>query len=232
MTVTYFRQRVPGPEADLEDAVAIHVGRLCPAYQHSRWVGGSLPIGAGRPDLVIALYEPEVIALAHAELSAVHILAYLRAVKQARLETISNRVGATENLLVSHLDELVQAEVLTAKAATYSLRPCWREILPEIVTVEAKVSDWQGAVEQAARNRVFAHRSFIALPEPVAKRIRRESIFSRTGLGILAVDVHHDVRVVRRAAKGQPRVWWYYYQVALVVAQELGGRTHAVRRTA
>src|SRR5688572_27648505 len=73
--VTYFRPRRPGPEADLEDQVAAYIPRLFAFSTERSWAARSVPIGAGMPDLVIAAYDPEVIALASAEITDTNILA-------------------------------------------------------------------------------------------------------------------------------------------------------------
>ena len=231
MSVTRFRQRTPGPECEIEDAIENHIKDLCFPHDPLLWMGGSIPVGAGRPDLVVASCDPNVLALAHVDMPTVEVLAYLRAVNEARPETIVNRIGATQEVVIRYLDGLVEAQAVSAHATTYSLAPCWREILPEVVTIEAKVSDWQRAVEQAARNRIFAHRSFVGLPDTVAKRVRREPVFAQLGLGIFGVNNKHEVRIVRRGDRRQPRVWWYYYQVALMIAQHFGRPENAICRT-
>lgn len=223
MTVTYFRQRRPGPEARLEDAVVGSLPALFPSREYPSWTAGSLPIGAGMPDLVVVSFEPKVIALARASLPTSEVLAYLRAVGCARAETISERLQKPENVIIECLDTLIEADAVTSNRSTYCLLPEWRDILREIVTIEAKVSNWRKAVAQAARNRVFAHRSFIALPDPIAQRVRKDALIRDLGIGLLAVDEDGGVRSLKRARRSQPRYWAYYYQIAALVAENTQG---------
>lgn len=231
MDVQYFRARKPGPEIVIENAVARRVPDLVQNNEHPLWTAGSLSIGAGAPDLVVVSCDPQVIALAHIEMPTAHVLAYLRAVGRARLETISSRTGRPQELILRCLHGLVEVDAVSTNEDTFSLSPHWREILPEIITVEAKVSNWRKAVEQASRNRIFSHKSFVALPDRVAQRIRSEKVFSQLGIGLLSVDANHDVTVVRRARRHQPRVWTYYYQLASLVANHLTGFDNALCRT-
>jgi hypothetical protein len=230
--VQYFRARRPGPEAIIENAVAERVPDLFQNEQHPLWMAGSLPIGAGMPDLVVVSCAPQVFALSHVEMPTPNILAYLRAVGRARLETIASRMGHPRELIIRCLNGLVEVEAVANNADTFFLSPNWRDILPEIVTIEAKVANWQKAVEQANRNRIFAHRSFIALPEKVAMRVKSEQALKRFGVGLLSVNDHHEVSVVRRARRHRPRVWTYYYQLASLVANHLTGFDNALHRTA
>jgi len=231
MNVKYFRPRRPGPEAIIENAVAREVSNLFPSQQLPLWAGGSVPIGAGIPDLIVVTCEPQVFALTHVQMPTAKILAYLRAVGRARLETISSRVGRPQEVILRCLNGLVEVQAVSNDAETFSLVPAWREILPEIITIEAKVANWQKATEQAYRNRIFAHRSYVALPERVAQRVGSEQVFSKLDIGILSVDDNQEVSVLRRPRRSQPRVWTYYYQLASLVASHFKGFDDAICRT-
>ena len=126
-------------------------------------------------------------ALANVELEGAEILAYLRAVGKARLDTIAERMGGSPGILSRRLYNLVEAEAVVSSSNTFSLTPVWRQILPEIVTIEIKVANWQRAIGQVARNRIFAHMSFVALPERVSQRVRTEPIFRTLGIGLISV---------------------------------------------
>jgi len=206
MDVAYFRPQRSGPEAVVENAVVNQIQNLFPSEGCFLWTAGSPPIGAGMPDLVVVSCEPQVFVLAQVEIPTAHILAYLRAVGCARLETIIERVGMPQETIIRCLNDLVKVEAVSRGKNTYSLLPIWREILPEIVTIEVKVTDWKRAVKQAARNRIFAHRSFVALPDHV-------------GIGLLSVADDHAVSVLRRSRRCKPRVWMYYYEIASLAAR-------------
>ena len=214
----HFRSHRPGPEAVIQDVVAERLPNLFPPSPHW-WTAASLPLGAGIPDLILVSYHPEVFALAHVDLSDAQILAYLRAVGRAKLETIARRIGASPKTLSRRLEVLVDAAAVFTASESFVLSPLWREILPEIITVEVKVSNWQRALEQAARNRIFAHRSFVALPDKVAQRVRPEPLFQQLGIGLLSVADDDSVSVLRKPRRRRPSVWTYYYRLASLVAR-------------
>ena len=219
MQITYFRPRRCGPEIKLENAVVKQIPYLFPSDNRLLWTAGSLPLGAGMPDLVIVSYEPEVFALSQLEMIDVHILAYLRTVGRASINTITERIGFPREKTVSRLKRLVGVNTILNNSNTFSLSPAWREILPEIITIEVKVRKWRKAIEQASRNRIFAHKSFVALPLSLAQRVRLEPIFRQFGIGLISVSDNSEVFVVRRARHQTPRVWTYYYQVAYLIAK-------------
>jgi DNA-binding Lrp family transcriptional regulator len=202
----------------MQDIVVHRIPELfCPSQ--NSWTAASLPLGAGVPDLVVVSYDPQVFALAHVDLTDAQILAYLRAVGKARLETIAQRMGTSPEKLSGRLSDLVEAEAIATSANTFSLTPPWRRILPEIITIEVKVSKWQKAIEQAARNRIFAHRSFVALPDKVARRIRSEEVLAALGIGLISVSENGIATVVRKPRRRSPTVWTYYYRLASILAR-------------
>jgi len=204
---------------------------LFPQENRLFWTAGSVPLGAGRPDIVLTTCEPQIMALTDVDVTSRAMLAYLRAVGRARSETISARLGKSLRAVERNLSSLVEANIVIVDRGSYVLSEDWRAVLPEIVTIEVKVGDWRRAVAQAARNRIFAHRSFIALPEQVAERVKTETIFRGLGIGLLKVEPGGDVRVVRRARRAMPKVWSYYYSLAFMAAEHLNGEVRGVHHS-
>lgn len=217
--VRYFRPIRPGPESLLEAAVARSIDRVISPTHHPRWLAGSLAVGAGMPDLLAVSWNPRVVAIADPTVADASILAYLRAVGCARFDTIVDRLGRSAERVAEPLDALVHASVVRQERGRFSLDPAWRHILPEVVSIEAKVADWRKAIAQAARNQLFSHRSFIALPSRVAAKAVQDAAVLRLGLGVLAVEMDESISVLHPARPSAPKVWSYYYQLAHRVAQ-------------
>jgi hypothetical protein len=226
-----YRPLRAGPEALLQKAVEGRLLSLFPQENRLLWTAGSVPLGAGRPDIVLTACEPQIIALTDVDVTSGAMLAYLRAVGRARSETISARLGKSLKAVERSLSSLVDANILIVDRGNYAVSDHWRSVLPEVVTIEVKVGDWHRAVRQAARNRIFAHRSFVALPGKLARRVKTETILRELGIGVLGVESDGEVRVIRRARRVMPKVWSYYYSLAFMAAEHLSGEGSAVRRT-
>lgn len=217
--INQFRSRRPGPESLIQETLEKRVHSFIGPSATDIWTAAALPIGAGVPDLVVASYHRDVLALAQVDISHSAILAYLRVVGRARLETIAERLQMPEKAAQKRLEALLDARVLSVLDSVFVLPAPWKDILPEIVTIEVKVADWKRAVEQASRNRIFAHRSYIAVPQRVADRIRTEPLLGQLGLGLVGVTDDNSVQIVRRPRRRQPVVWTYYYRLAAVLAR-------------
>ena len=119
--VHYFRQRRPGPELRLENAVAQSMERLFPRRKGTLWAGGSLPVGAGAPDILVVAYRDEVLRLGETTDRHIAVLAYLRSVSSALPSTIASRLGQTEEVVTGLLRGLSDIRALRRRRNAYAL---------------------------------------------------------------------------------------------------------------
>jgi hypothetical protein len=218
-----YRPQREGPEAFIEDSVANSVIPLLPSGTTISWTGRSLPVGAGLPDITIVACGPEILRFSGIEIEGAEVLGYLRTVGRAYTETIRKRLGWDPERLDRVLNVLAAFEAVSDNQGVFSLSPAAREMVREVISVEAKFTNWRKAIAQAVRNSIFSQRSYIALPESVAKRVRGEQVFRERGIGLLSVRETGAVHRMRLARRHTPRVWVYYYQLAVTAANDLGG---------
>ncbi len=211
--MNYYRPRRPGPELKLEDAFLSDLSGVLDGSKQW-WLAGSLPLGAGLPDVVAVHYQDSLDSVDELRRESVEVLAYLRAVGRARLDTVADRLQFPEHVAEATVAFLQEAGALRLGKGPLALTPVWRELLPEVVAIELKVSDWRRALSQATRNLLFAHRSFVALPSGVATRVRGAPEFRLHGVGIISVPDEGQATIARRARGGSPRSWRYYYELA------------------
>lgn len=219
MKVAYYRPRKNGPENDIEDTVALRSRGIFGIRGNRFWTAASLPIGSGMPDLTIVTYEPIVFAIANLTIADTQVLGYLRAVRSASATTIAAKTGRPVAKVINLLDILSDAKIVIPTGNGYIIDTRWRNILPHVITVEAKINKWQLAIEQAVRNRIFSHESYVAFPEPLANRVFKDPLFKRCGIGVLAVD-GDDACILKPARRSKPMVWAYYYQLALELVKD------------
>jgi hypothetical protein len=192
------------------------------------WAGGGVPVGAGQPDLILAKCQPAIgrlRAISHAP----HILlGYLRSAGFTTPERISVQLGRSERYISELVEQLVKQDIIHSRSSKIGLSRDWHDILEDVTTIEVKVSNWRRAIHQAIRNTIVAHKSYIALPDHVAFRVRNEELVKANGLGILSISQNGDVTVARRARKAPPKVWSYYYSIACLASQSVGRNGRAL----
>ena len=219
-SIPFFRPRRAGPERTMENCVIHHLPSLF-GSEHPNWMAGSVPVGAGLPDLIFATYQALVTGLAEAGAVETNILAYLRVVRRARPETIAARLRLSQRVAEQCVRMLLEIKALTDSNGAVALTPACRDLLPKVTAIEVKVDNWQRALSQALRNQIFAHRSFVALPVGVAARVHRTPVLLRSGIGIIGVDADGGAKLLKQAAYRQPRVWAYYYRLAAIIGQRV-----------
>lgn len=229
--VTSYRSLRPGPEAIIQDHVLKRVSDVLTIKSFPHKIMVSMPIGAGLPDITIAAFQPELVQIAGINSSLANVLGYLRVVRCARLETIAHRLNQPEEQLNNHLNSLSQVGVIYNKGTSYFLANHWYAILPEVVTIEVKVSNWRHAVEQAARNMLFCHRSFIAIPSTIGERACSDARVRDLGIGVISVNNDGAIRIHRKARRSKPKVWAYYYKLAISLVNDKGGNSCALSST-
>jgi hypothetical protein len=78
----------------------------------------------------------------------------------------------------------------------------------QVIAFEAKLDRWQVALNQAYRNRCFAHQSFVVLPErTVPRALSQLDFFVRHGIGIVSVSKTSVVNVLD-SKPGYPIFGW------------------------
>jgi hypothetical protein len=213
-----------GPEAALQAHIESALHSIFDLQGWLVWTGGSVPVGAGQPDLLLAKCHTSISKLG-AIRGAPHVmLGYLRAVGSATPKTISERLGRPNSYVIKLISELSRKGIVQSNArGSVCLASDCRDVLKDVIAIEVKVSDWRKATHQAIRNTIVAHRSYVALPSTVAHRVRNEELIQSFGIGILSVDASGTVRTVRRARKALPKVWSYYFAIAALASESLGG---------
>lgn len=99
----------------------------------------------------------------------------------------------------------------------------------EVLAFEAKLKRWRDALDQAHRNRCFAHRTYVVVPDAVGERaLANETEFRRRNVGLCLVSSACEVLVAIEPDTGEPWQPW----LSDVAAAEAGkGERCNKRRT-
>lgn len=182
------------------------------------WAAAGLTVGAGNPDLLLVRFRPEARRLAGLDDMPVRLLARLKEGEAWTRERLAGCVRTTTETLDQALKELEAIGALAIGPRGIVMDSPWKTLLPEVVSVEAKASKWREAIHQAARNRVFSHQSFVALPLRLAEKVMKDEMWIRYQVGLLGVSPQGEVIRLLRAPIQVPLVWIYHYHVAQIIA--------------
>lgn len=215
--IQYIRKRRTGPEQKIENTTVLNLAKLFKTECNLLWIGGSVPLGAGIPDVVAAVFKPELLNLSQIKQPYLGILSYLRSHGKAKEGTIAKRLSLSSKVVSSQLGMFQEIGAVYETEGVYRMQDSWKSIIQEVVSIEAKVSDWKRAARQATRNKVFSQYSYIAFPEKVALRVKDQSVFGDNGLGILSIN-GNELITLKSARKSSSIVWEYYYKLSYYIA--------------
>ena len=215
--ITYVRPVRSGPEQKIENTTVLNMAKLLKSEGNLLWIGGSVPLGAGIPDIVAAIFKPQLLDLARTTKPNISIVSYLRTTGLVKKDTIARKLLLSSGSIKSQLEEYQEIGVIQKINNSYCMQDSWKNLISEIVSVEAKVSNWKSAANQAIRNKLFSHYSYVAFPTKVANRVKAENIFKDNGLGILGIEGDNMV-LMKNARKSSYFIWEYYYKLAYYIA--------------
>lgn len=220
--IIYIRSRKRGPEQKIENVTVRHIHSLLTQKYELLWIGGSVPIGAGIPDMVAAIFRPQLLKLARIKSLNIRLLSYLSMVPCAKYDTIVDHISMPQKQIEKQIKDCIGLGMILEKNGACKISKEWKNLFTEIITVEAKVSNWKRAANQAIRNKILSHYAYVALPMNVANRVKREKVFVANGLGILSIE-EDNVNIIKKARKSNAIIWEYYYKLAYHIAHHYGG---------
>lgn len=154
----------------------------------------------GLPD-VVAVYmsknRPELTP-DRLRLTAAHIriLHGLHTVSSTTIEELASRVRMPQRELQRLATDLKSADLVSVRAGRIAPRKLSRSFaVKHIFAIEAKISNWSKALEQAAANRWFASHSFILIP-PNRSIDQISQRATELGIGVLVFDGNEVNQVV------------------------------------
>jgi len=118
---------------------------------------------------------------------------------------LASKVNGHGDGLRRVLDELVDiGHVIHIANETYVRRSESRSIISRTIGIEAKLHDWRHALYQASRYRLFAHQSYVLLPQRhITAAANNADRFARAGVGLAGYS-DGQVEIVVRADEIRP----------------------------
>lgn len=189
--------------------------RMCTTSGPVHSIVPRLPVGLIVPDLVIVVKASRRGAARFRKLTLFEC-AVLCVVIEGRHPSTASEIADRLLSRQSAVDRAVAGlarQRLIRITKDKAIRPVSRKVFSgyKIIAVEAKLSRWKEAIDQARSYLVFADQSFVALPETLTSRNQHVRQACReAGVGLLAVNAS-GVRIVSRRRAVRPvtptRLW-------------------------
>lgn len=201
-----FRNPTKGVESDLVESFIAGLRRTLPDRDYALFVEPKMP--TGYPDCVLVEYDPRNYsrwtrrrhALSDDEM---RVLSLLHPQRGLRVSSLVRKTGLSDRRVRRILDSLVEnGDVICSEAGFYQAVNAGLRGVRSILSVEAKVRDFERVVDQAAVNRTFSNESYVLMPQRTLSPDRRAALrASRVGM----LSVSRDGRLKRVQASARKR---------------------------
>ncbi|MBO6830200.1 MAG: hypothetical protein JJ876_11650 [Muricauda sp.] len=187
-----FRKEIIGPENDMVEAFLNHYIQKFEQKNFKFKVLKEVYAETGIPDILIVVWEemdkwgwsPKRNNLDKTDIKILHHIS-LNGKRGIRFKRILEELGYPEKISNKSLKKLVDAELIDFNGTTARIKDFESSFfVREIISIEAKISDWKNAFRQAQLNENFSSHSYVLLPD---EAINENVLASSNGnLGILS----------------------------------------------
>lgn len=188
--------------------------------------------GFGFSDIVIINYNKNLFAQRqharqHLQKNDIKILFHLQAVKKyISVSALREQLGYPTSLLNKSITRLADAGLISVSKKNEAKMKPIREIffIEEIISVEAKLRDWQKAMFQSMNNTHFSSKSFVLFPERIISK-NLLAAYQQTKIGIISH--RQEFQVIKHARKNRIpaniSAWYFNEYVGRRITEEFYG---------
>lgn len=225
------RKKILGPEADLISK-AVQCG--LPFFDKDNQTLMREPrMPTGFPDLVVAFcrqtHIKNTIQRRELDISKLKLLYHLSSIKNTTVSELITKLAWDEQTLSRCLKQLEESKLIRVQGATVRLK-CLRDVfvVSKIIAVEAKITHWRRALEQAVANTWFASHSYVLIPASgIIARVADRA--KDLGIGVLVFDGDYTEEVVKPSRNRIPSSYGSWLINEWILNGLLLKRNHARR---
>jgi DNA-binding MarR family transcriptional regulator len=165
-------------------------------------------VGGTIPDLLLVVTKRRAVRSVRSKKISLIDCGVLFAVYESLGTTVADlasKLYAREGMIRRSADRLLKARILVDRRDRLAVRKAVVNQTAQVISIEAKLSRWREAVQQAKEYLRFSNAAYVALPEAQVNRISAlRSACKAAGVGLIAVS-QSTCRVVIRPPKNVPR---------------------------
>jgi len=159
----------------------------------------------GNVDIVKVIYENQKpLTKKQADIlsniAAARIVGYLHKNSMRTLSYLIKNSGYTKNYILTIVAKLKATNIISEpKYNRYIINEQFE--FPQLVfnSYEAKLTDWQKAISQAIKNKAFSSKSYVVMPEKIAKKlsINKKNYFLSYNIGLISVNKNNFTILIK-----------------------------------
>lgn len=204
----FTRKQKEGPEAELINGFVSEYKNILREKSSAHAIFMEPQLDTGFPDLVVVSYDMRAFERwkrfrATLDITDLKILHHLYFVRGSDGANLSVKLGLDWKTVLGSIEKLMECDLIKWSArqwCPYGLDHAYA--IKSIVAIEAKISNWKSAFQQAVMNRWFASESYVLSPvgKPTGPIVEKSV---RLGVGIYSKPQTGRIATVQRAERGK-----------------------------
>ena len=196
-----------GPEADLTNEFLLQIRNEFNTKNGDYALFYEPLMPTGFPDIVIAEFRKATFdgwteLRSSLQVFDFKILHHLYFIQQASSEDMESQLSIDSKILIRSLERLLDAGLIKRSSRSWRPKCIYSSYgIKKLITIEAKIKDWDGALKQASLNRWFASESYVLLPSSKIHSSKIE-LAQNLGIGIYISPKGRRFKKVSHAYKG------------------------------
>ena len=163
-------------------------------------------LGYGVPDIIIAQHNSQRSngkkILGYFDLS---ILKLIENIKEIKIQEIINATRASRSTITKSVNKLIESGYVAANNDKYFIVNNYKSVLVNSIAIEAKLYNWQRALNQAYRYNWFSNKSFVILPsDKIFSAKVNISRFKKLNVGLASINKKGELIVSYNPPKLEP----------------------------
>ncbi len=165
-----------------------------------------LNLGYGIPDVVMVQYKTiRKNRKEFLDYFDISILDLINKKEQASIDDIVFLTRSTRNKINQTLSILQNEKLIIYRNGKYFSHRKYVDALQDSVAIEAKLKNWQRALQQAYRYKWFAKKAYVILPsENIGPALKRLDLFQKLGVGLASIDSKLGLEVHFQSKEEKP----------------------------
>lgn len=136
------------------------------------------------------------------------IVAFLHKKQKRSFKYLLEKTGYTYDYLKNIINTLKKNNIIIELTNhCYIINDEFKFPKLTFTSYELKLKDWQHAVLQAKKNEIFSYKSYVVMPESIAKRIKdkHKEIFKLYNVGLISVS-EKNYKIIINCRKNNPKL--------------------------
>lgn len=155
-------------------------------------------IGYGVPDVVIVKHKRKnnVNRTSYLNYFDLSILKIIETSKSMTIPELMELTRSSKKQTTATIAKLIDNNLVLEKNHSYSYKN-YDNLILDTIAIEAKLTDWKRALNQAYRYKWFSHKSFVCMPESNVKPAQNNiDLFINLGVGLVSVNKENGLNII------------------------------------